>query len=414
MKISDLPSKRTDESLGDLLARTGIMGGANKAAALSKQQQEQAYKIGLKDFTNKINGALKTAVSSGAIAVPQTAQPDATQQAASVNYDTPTAQRRAQAGQTPDQTQQTQQTKGQPSQTAQSPKTPTTAKTAQSPKTPTTATTSATKPSQSDDDGDISVGTPDPGYRFELRDKSDNQMSHYKTNQGWFNVLGTKVTSPKSISFLDKQAGEAESGMSSEKKFKNVKIPPAPAAMTKGGKQADAQANRAAKLAKKNQQPQDDDDENINESYRHFNWLVENHILREQNENTVAAFVQDFIAGQTSKFPQNSAYVRRAGELAKQAESEYLTTQGISAELSKQLWDLIWAWSQIGGTGKSGNSKQSDDGGGIEELDSQEQQDMFKVGQFLQKSARDPSMLDDPEYEPFVKRLSTIAKSLGS
>ena len=120
MKISDLPSKRTDEALGDLLARTGIMGSANKAAALSKQQQEQAYKIGLKDFTNKINGALKTAVSSGAITVPQTAQPAATQPAAApVDYDKPTAQRRAAAGQ--------------PSQTAQ---TPTTAKTTQPSKTP--------------------------------------------------------------------------------------------------------------------------------------------------------------------------------------------------------------------------------------------------------------------------------------
>lgn len=410
MKISDLPSRRTDESLGDLLARTGIMGSANKAAALSKQQQEQAYKIGLKDFTNKINGALKTAVSSGAIAVPQTPQPAAA--ATPVDYDTPTAQRRAAAGQTaaqPQQTQQPQRTQGQTAQTAQSPTTPTTTKTAQPPKTPTTATAS-TEPD--DDAGGIMAA---PGKQLELHDKSDRQMTYYKTDRGWFNAANERITNPKSFQYLDQLAN---AGGGEKFSIKEVPIPPPPANITKGGKQADAQANRAAKLAKKNQQRQqqqdDDEDENINESYRHFNWLVENRILSEQNEETISKFVQDFIAGQTSKFPQNSAYVRRAGELAKQAESEYLTTQGISAELSKQLWDLIWAWSQIGGSGKSGNSQQSDDTGGIEELDSQEQQDMFKVGQFLQKSARDPSMLDDPEYKPFVKRLSTIAKSLGS
>jgi hypothetical protein len=400
MKISDLPIRRTDEGLSDWLASTGLMGGANKAAAQSKQQQEQAYKIGLKDFTNKINGALKTAVSSGAVSIPQS--PAAPQQAAAVDYDIPTAQRQAQAGAQTGQAGQA----GGAGQTGQFGK-PGQTPASKTPKTPTTSTTDL----QVDDNGDV---MPSDGNRLELHDKSDRQMTYYKTDKGWFNAVGERISKPSSVQYLNDLANSAGG-----EKFtvKDVPIPPPPANITKGGKQADAQANRAAKLAKKDQQrQQQQDDDGMNESYRHLNWLLENRILREQDEETVSTFIQSFIAGQTSKFPQNPAYVKRAKALANQAESEYLKTQGVSAELSKQLWDLIWAWSQVGGSQKSGQQSQqsqSSDGDDDFEPETQEENDILRTGQFLQRAAKDPSVLTNPNFKPFRDQVVKLAKSFG-
>ena len=418
MKISDLPRRRTDEAFGDWLAGTGLMGSANKAAAQSKQQQEQAYKIGLKDFTNKINGALKTAISSGTVQIPQA--PVAPQAAASVDYDIPTAQRQAQAGQQPQAAAQPAQTgkvgqagqkaqpqAGQQAQKAPGPQTPTAAK------TPTTATAPTTsQPTQTDDDvGGIQAA---PGMRVELHDKSDRQLTYYKTDKGWFNAANERVSKPSSVQYLDQQAN---AGGGQKFSVKEVPIPPPPANITKGGKAADAQANRAAKLAKKNQQrqQQQDDDDSMNESYRQLNWLLENRILREQNEGTISSFVQDFITGQTSKFPQNPAYLKRTKALADQAEAEYLKTKGISAELSKQLWDLIWSWSQIGGTQKQ--SRQSQEQGDEESQTIQpDEKDLEKIGttaKFLDRVAKEPDLLQSPESRPFKDQLLKISKMFG-
>lgn len=420
MKISDLPSRRTDEGLSDWLASTGLMGSTNKAAAQSKQQQEQAYKIGLKDFTNKINGALKTAVSSGAVAVPQA--PAAPQAPAPVNYDIPTAQRQAQAAGTqaaPTQAGQTAQAQkaqaGQAGQAGKPGQAPAqTATTAKTPKTATAPTTAA-----ADEPVDAGGIQPEPGKRIELHDKSDRQLTYYKTDRGWFNAANERVSKPASVQYLD-QLANAQGGQKFS--IKEVPIPPPPANITKGGKAADAQANRAAKLARKEQQrqQQQDDDDNMNESYRHLNWLLENRILREQDEDTISTFVQNFITGQTSKFPQNPAYLKRAKALADQAEAEYLKTQGISAELSKQLWDLIWSWSQIGGSQKqsqSGQADQSTQAAQDDEEDfqpaNQEQNDILRTGQFLQKAAKDPSLLKSPKFKPFRDQIVKLAKTFG-
>lgn len=428
MKISDLPRRRTDEAFGDWLAGTGLMGSANKAAAQSKQQQEQAYKIGLKDFTNKINGALKTAVSSGAVQIPQA--PAAPQAAAPINYDIPTAQRQAQAGQQPQAAAQAgqagqtgQQAKPQSGQQPPKPGQPQKPATAATPKTPTTAQAPSTAGSQSADQEPADVGgiQPEKGKRLELRDKSDRQMTYYKTDRGWFNAANERVTKPASVQYLDQQAN-AQGG--AKFTIKEVPIPPPPANITKGGKSADAQANRQAKLDKKNQQrqQQQDDDDSMNESYRHLNWLLENRILREQNEDTISSFVQDFITGQTSKFPQNPAYLKRTKALADQAEAEYLKTKGISAELSKQLWDLIWSWSQIGGSQKkSQGGQQATQQGGeqagdeqeFEQLDDRESKDLYRTGQFLQKAAKDPSTLKDRDHKPFRDQIVKLAKTFG-
>jgi hypothetical protein len=255
---------------------------------------------------------------------------------------------------------------------------------------------------------------PSDGNRLELHDKSDRQMTYYKTDKGWFNAVGERISKPSSVQYLNDLANSAGG-----EKFtvKDVPIPPPPANITKGGKQADAQANRAAKLAKKDQQrQQQQDDDGMNESYRHLNWLLENRILREQDEETVSTFIQSFIAGQTSKFPQNPAYVKRAKALANQAESEYLKTQGVSAELSKQLWDLIWAWSQVGGSQKSGQQSQqsqSSDGDDDFEPETQEENDILRTGQFLQRAAKDPSVLTNPNFKPFRDQVVKLAKSFG-
>jgi hypothetical protein len=403
MKISDLPGRRTDEGLSDWLASTGLMGGANKAAAQSKQQQEQAYKIGLKDFTNKINGALKTAVDSGVVSIPQS--PAAPQQAAPVDYDIPTAQRQAQAGAQTGQAGQT----GDAGQTGQVGK-PGQAPVSKTPKTPTSPTspTTATAGQSADDSSGIQAA---PGFRVELHDKSDRQMTYYKTDKGWFSAVGERVSKPSSIQYLDKEADSEGRGKYT---VKEVPIPPAPAPMTKGGKSANAQAKRQAQLTKKNQQQKQDDD-GMNESYRHLNWLLENRILREQDEETVSTFIQNFIAGQTSKFPQNPAYVKRAKALADQAESEYLKTQGVSAELSKQLWDLIWAWSQLGGSQSSGQRSQPDQSGDVQdiEFDKEELERLSQTGDFLKKLSDKPSILQNPASKGYLDQIIKLAKKFG-
>lgn len=72
MKISDLSTtEQTNEGFGDFVKRTGIMGQANKQSAMSKQQDERAKSIGLKDFTYKLGSALKSAIASGVV-VPTT------------------------------------------------------------------------------------------------------------------------------------------------------------------------------------------------------------------------------------------------------------------------------------------------------------------------------------------------------
>lgn len=71
MKISDLSNKeQTNEGFMDAVARTGIMGQANKQSSVQKQENERAKSIGLKDFTNKLNSALQSAIKSGIVRPP--------------------------------------------------------------------------------------------------------------------------------------------------------------------------------------------------------------------------------------------------------------------------------------------------------------------------------------------------------
>ena len=71
MKISDLVIKeQIDEGFGDFVKRTGLMGQDNKQSAMSKQQDERAKSIGLKDFTYKLNSALQSAIKGGIVALP--------------------------------------------------------------------------------------------------------------------------------------------------------------------------------------------------------------------------------------------------------------------------------------------------------------------------------------------------------
>jgi hypothetical protein len=373
MKISDLPVRRTDEGLADWLSDRK----ANKAAGASKKQQEQAYKIGLKDFTNKINDALNTAVSSGVVSTPQTS--DASQQ---------TQGQQSVAVQT-----------GAPGQQGQQgvPTTPTAPSGQQGQQPPAQQGQQVQQPN--DEPLDVPVT---PGKRLELHSKKDNQLSYYKTEKGWYNALDQKLA-PQNTKGLERIT---DGGGGTQYKIITADIPAPSQPMTKGGKQAAAQAKRQAQLTKKNQQQKQDDD-GMNESYRHLNWLLENRILREQDEETVSTFIQNFITGQTSKFPQNPAYVKRTKALADQAESEYLKTKGISDELSKQLWDLIWAWSQLGGSGGSGSSQQSDQNSEPESL---EQENLEKTGEFLQKLSTDSSILDNPDSQGFKKEIIKLAK----
>ena len=71
MKISDLSTtEQTNEGFGDFINRTGLMGQANKQSAMSKQQDERAKSIGLKDFTYKLNSALQSAIKGGIVTPP--------------------------------------------------------------------------------------------------------------------------------------------------------------------------------------------------------------------------------------------------------------------------------------------------------------------------------------------------------
>lgn len=86
MKISDLSTKeQTNEEFADwatdTLARTGIMGQANKKSAEQKKQNERAKDIGLKDFTNKLSSALQSAIKGGIVtsATPVQTQPGSAQ-----------------------------------------------------------------------------------------------------------------------------------------------------------------------------------------------------------------------------------------------------------------------------------------------------------------------------------------------
>jgi hypothetical protein len=205
-----------------------------------------------------------------------------------------------------------------------------------------------------------------------------------------------------------------DGGGGTEYKIITADIPAPSQPMTKGGKQAAAQAKRQAQLTKKNQQQKQDDD-GMNESYRHLNWLLENRILREQDEETVSTFIQNFITGQTSKFPQNPAYVKRTKALADQAESEYLKTKGISDELSKQLWDLIWAWSQLGGSQSSGQRSQPDQSDDVQdiEFDKEELERLSQTGDFLKKLSDEPSVLQNPDSKVYLDQIIKLAKKFG-
>lgn len=71
MKISDLSTtEQTNEGFGDFVKRTGLMGQDNKQSAMSKQQDERAKSIGLKDFTYKLNSALQSAIKGGIVNPP--------------------------------------------------------------------------------------------------------------------------------------------------------------------------------------------------------------------------------------------------------------------------------------------------------------------------------------------------------
>lgn len=68
MKISDLSTtEQINEGFGDFVKRTGLMGQDNKQSAMSKQQDERAKSIGLKDFTYKLNSALQSAIKGGIV-----------------------------------------------------------------------------------------------------------------------------------------------------------------------------------------------------------------------------------------------------------------------------------------------------------------------------------------------------------
>ena len=85
MKITELGIKeQINEGFGDFINRTGLMGQDNKSAANSKQQDERAKSIGLKDFTYKLNSALQSAIKGGVVAVPTASAPAAGVPAAGV------------------------------------------------------------------------------------------------------------------------------------------------------------------------------------------------------------------------------------------------------------------------------------------------------------------------------------------
>lgn len=78
MKISDLSTKeQTNEGFGDFINNYQ----ANKQAGISKQQNERAKAIGLKDFTYKLNSALQSAIKGEIVALPN-ATPGVSQPAA--------------------------------------------------------------------------------------------------------------------------------------------------------------------------------------------------------------------------------------------------------------------------------------------------------------------------------------------
>ena len=67
MKISDLSTtEQTNEGFGDFINNYQ----ANKQSAKSKQQNERAKAIGLKDFTYKLNSALQSALKGEIVALP--------------------------------------------------------------------------------------------------------------------------------------------------------------------------------------------------------------------------------------------------------------------------------------------------------------------------------------------------------
>ena len=85
MRINDLLKQdQVNEGIldkaTDAFKRSGFMGQDNKQASLSKQRDERAKSIGMKDFTNKLNSALQSAIKGGIVSVPSSNSTQSSQQ----------------------------------------------------------------------------------------------------------------------------------------------------------------------------------------------------------------------------------------------------------------------------------------------------------------------------------------------
>jgi peptidoglycan hydrolase-like protein with peptidoglycan-binding domain len=199
MKISDLSTtEQTNEGFGDFINRTGLMGQANKQSAMSKQQDERAKSIGLKDFTYKLNSALQSAIKGGIVTPPVAA-------ANTSNYN---------LNQNPQQ-----------------------------------AAKSAA-----------------------LKDKTIAAIQR--------NIPSNKTVTPES-------------------------------------------------------------------QYKLFNQLIESQILDEAAES-VSQFITRFIDTQTRNLVDSPNYQQNINMIAKKLEDQYSKTQKLDSKLVEQVWETIWAWSQLG------------------------------------------------------------------
>lgn len=81
-------------------------------------------------------------------------------------------------------------------------------------------------------------------------------------------------------------------------------------------------------------------------------------------QQTISQWIQQYMRTQTNKLASSPLYQSHVDEMAQSIEKRYARTRKITNDDAKQLWDILWAWSKVGDTGRNNYSNNSNYGSG--------------------------------------------------
>lgn len=145
--------------------------------------------------------------------------------------------------------------------------------------------------------------------------------------------------------------------------------------------------------------------------YKLFNYLIENKILNEAAES-VSQFITRFIDTQTRNLVDSPNYQQNIDMIAKKLEDSYIQNKKLDPGLIEQVWETIWAWSQLGNRRGQSNRQQSIDmdNDGVDDTDQREQLKINMIKILKNVDFNDPVKLKS--IEPSIKGLLDMIQAI--